>query len=49
MKQYLDRAREKYARVGRSVPSRFALLARAIEDGLIRPEDVGDYRSAAAT
>ena len=48
VKQYLDRARIKYAKAGRAVPSRFALLARAIEDGLIRPEDVGDYRSAAA-
>ena len=48
VKQYLDRARVKYARAGRPVPSRFALLARAIEDGLVRPEDIGDYRSAAA-
>jgi two-component system, NarL family, nitrate/nitrite response regulator NarL len=48
VKQYIDRARVKYARAGRSVASRFALLARAIEDGLIRPEDVGGYRSTAA-
>jgi DNA-binding NarL/FixJ family response regulator len=47
VKQYIDRARVKYARVGRPVPSRFALLARAIEDGLIRPEEVGDYHSNA--
>jgi two-component system nitrate/nitrite response regulator NarL len=48
VKQYIDRARVKYARVGRPVPSRFALLARAIEDGLIRPEEVGDYHSSAS-
>ena len=48
VKQYIDRARVKYARAGRSVASRFALLARAIEDGLIRPEDVGGYRSTAS-
>jgi DNA-binding NarL/FixJ family response regulator len=48
VKQYIDRARVKYARVGRPVPSRFALLARAIEDGLIRPEEVGDYSTNAA-
>jgi two-component system, NarL family, nitrate/nitrite response regulator NarL len=48
VKQYIDRARVKYARAGRSVASRFALLARAIEDGLIRPEDVGGYRSSAS-
>jgi DNA-binding CsgD family transcriptional regulator len=48
VKQYIDRARVKYARVGRPVPSRFALLARAIEDGLIRPEEVGDYNSSAS-
>ena len=48
VKQYIDRARVKYARAGRQVASRFALLARAIEDGLIRPEDVGGYRSSAS-
>jgi hypothetical protein len=30
------------------VQTQFALLARAIEDGLIRPEDIQEYRSAAA-
>jgi DNA-binding NarL/FixJ family response regulator len=48
VKQYLDRARVKYAKHGRPVPSKFALLARAIEDGLIRPEEIGEYESAAA-
>ena len=42
------RARLKYAAAGRPAPTQSALLARAIEDGLIRPEDVRNYRSAAA-
>jgi two-component system nitrate/nitrite response regulator NarL len=41
VQQYVDRARVKYARVGRPGPTKAALLARAIEDGLIRPEEVG--------
>jgi hypothetical protein len=41
-------ARVKYAKVGRSAPTKAALLARAIEDGLIRPEEVGEYRSYGA-
>ncbi len=48
VKQYIDRARVKYARAGRQAPTTFALLARAIEDGLIRPAEIGDYRSHAA-
>lgn len=38
--QYISRARVKYAAVGRPAPNKAAMLARAIEDGLIRPEDV---------
>ncbi|HEY3008858.1 MAG TPA: response regulator transcription factor [Micromonosporaceae bacterium] len=45
--QYINRARLKYARAGRPGPTKAALLARAIEDGLLRPEDVGGYRSFA--
>jgi len=48
VRQYIQRARLKYAAAGRPAPTQSALLARAIEDGLIRPEDVRNYRSAAA-
>lgn len=48
VKQYIDRARVKYVRAGRRAPTTFALLARAIEDGLIEPGEVGEYRSFAA-
>jgi two-component system nitrate/nitrite response regulator NarL len=44
VKQYVDRARIKYAKVGRPAASKAALLARAIEDGLVRPEEIGEYR-----
>lgn len=46
--QYINRARLKYLRAGRPGPTKAALLARAIEDGLIRPDEVSDYRSRAA-
>lgn len=49
VKQYVARARIKYARVGRPAATKAALLARAIEDGLVRAEEIGDYRSRAAT
>lgn len=49
VKQYIARARVKYARVGRPAATKAALLARAIEDGIIRAEDIRDYRSRAAT
>lgn len=49
VKQYIARARVKYARVGRPAATKTALLARAIEDGLIRAEEIQDYRSHAAT
>lgn len=45
VKQYVERARAKYAAAGRPCRSNFALLARCIEDGLVRPEDIDDYRS----
>jgi two-component system nitrate/nitrite response regulator NarL len=38
--QYINRARIKYAAAGRPAPNKAAMVARAIEDGLIRPEDV---------
>ncbi|MFD7154251.1 response regulator [Kribbella sp. NPDC059898] len=42
VKQYIDRARVKYGQVGRHAASKAALLARAIEDGLIRADDIED-------
>jgi len=47
-RQYIERARVKYTHVGRPATFQFALLARAIEDGLVRPEDVTGYRSTAS-
>ncbi|MFI7429785.1 response regulator transcription factor [Micromonospora sp. NPDC049836] len=49
VKQYVDRARIKYTRAGRPAATKAALLARAIEDGLVRPEEIGIYRSHAQT
>jgi two-component system nitrate/nitrite response regulator NarL len=49
VREYIQRARLKYSAQGRAVQTQFALLARAIEDGLIRPEDIREYRSAAST
>lgn len=48
VRQYIDRARVKYAAAGRPAPTKAALLAKAIEDGLITPADVRDYTSYAA-
>ncbi|WP_018686020.1 response regulator [Actinokineospora enzanensis] len=48
VRQYIDRARVKYAKLGRPAPTKTALLARAIEDGLIRADEIGEYRSHAA-
>ncbi|MDF5755997.1 response regulator transcription factor [Spongiactinospora sp. TRM90649] len=48
VRQYIDRARVKYAKIGRPAPTKAALLARAIQDGLISPDEVGEYRSFAA-
>jgi len=38
--QYISRARIKYAAVGRHASNKAAMVARAIEDGLVRPEEV---------
>ncbi|GLZ36572.1 DNA-binding response regulator [Actinokineospora sp. NBRC 105648] len=48
VRQYIDRARVKYAKLGRPAPTKTALLARAIEDGLIRADEIHEYRSHAA-
>lgn len=37
---YVDRVRIKYANTGRSAPTKATLLARAIEDGLIRADEL---------
>ena len=47
VRQYISRARAKYAATGRTAPSKDALLARAIEDGVIKPADVMPYQSFA--
>jgi DNA-binding NarL/FixJ family response regulator len=44
VKTYIERARAKFAASGRPCRSNFALLARCVEDGLIRPEEIDDYR-----
>jgi two-component system, NarL family, nitrate/nitrite response regulator NarL len=43
VKTYIERARAKFAALGRPCKSNFALLARCVEDGLIRPEEIDDY------
>jgi two-component system, NarL family, nitrate/nitrite response regulator NarL len=48
VRQYVARARIKYANAGRPAPTRTQLLARAIEDGLIRAEEVTQYTSRAS-
>jgi two-component system, NarL family, nitrate/nitrite response regulator NarL len=47
VRQYINRARMKYAAAGRPAPSKDALLARAIEDQLITPGEVAMYTSRA--
>lgn len=47
VRQYINRARTKYAAVGRSAPSKDALLARAIEDKIITPGEISQYTSRA--
>ncbi len=49
VRQYISRARAKYAATGRTAPSKDALLARAIEDGVIKPGDILPYQSFART
>jgi DNA-binding NarL/FixJ family response regulator len=41
---YIRRARLKYAQVGRSAPTKADLLARAIEDGLVRADEISPYQ-----
>jgi len=47
VRQYINRARAKYAATGRTAPSKDALLARAIEDGVIKPGEIMPYESFA--
>jgi len=47
VRQYISRARAKYAATGRTAPSKDALLARAIEDGVIKPGEIVPYQSYA--
>jgi two-component system, NarL family, nitrate/nitrite response regulator NarL len=47
VRQYISRARAKYAATGRGAASKDALLARAIEDGVITPGEVMPYQSFA--
>jgi DNA-binding NarL/FixJ family response regulator len=47
VRQYISRARAKYAATGRSAASKDALLARAIEDGVIKPGEIMTYESFA--
>ena len=47
VRQYINRARAKYAATGRTAPSKDALLARAIEDGVIKPGEITPYESFA--
>jgi two-component system, NarL family, nitrate/nitrite response regulator NarL len=47
VRQYISRARAKYAATGRTAPSKDALLARAIEDGVIKPGEIAPYKSFA--
>ncbi len=48
VKQYIERARVKYASTGRAAPTKTTLLARAIQDGLITADDIIEYQSLAA-
>ncbi|NUP67259.1 MAG: response regulator transcription factor [Nonomuraea sp.] len=47
VRQYIDRARVKYAAAGRPAPTKEKLLICAIQDGLISPDEVGVYTSHA--
>ncbi|GAA2534278.1 DNA-binding response regulator [Mycolicibacterium diernhoferi] len=40
VRTHLQRARAKYSLVGRPAPTKSALLARAIEDGILGPDDL---------
>ncbi len=45
VRQYISRARAKYAATGRSAASKEALLARAIEDGVIKSDEIMSHKS----
>jgi two-component system, NarL family, nitrate/nitrite response regulator NarL len=47
VRQYIARARVKYANAGRPAPTKELLLARAIEDGIITPAEATLYTSRA--
>ena len=47
VRQYISRARAKYAATGRAAASKDALLARAIEDGVLKPGEITSYESFA--
>jgi len=47
VRQYISRARAKYAATGRTAASKDALLARAIEDGVLKPGEAVQYTSFA--
>jgi len=49
VRQYISRARAKYAATGRAASSKDALLVRAIEDGVITPGEIVPYQSFART
>jgi two-component system, NarL family, nitrate/nitrite response regulator NarL len=49
VRQYISRARAKYAASGRAAPSKDALLARAVEDGVIKLSEIMPYQSFART
>jgi len=48
VRQYISRARAKYAATGRTAASKDALLARAIEDGVLKPGEIVQYKSFAS-
>ncbi len=47
VRQYISRVRAKYAATGRLAASKDALLARAIEDGVLKPSEIVQYSSFA--
>jgi two-component system nitrate/nitrite response regulator NarL len=49
VREYIDRARAKFAAAGRPSKSTLTLLARCVELGLITTADVDEYRSRAAS
>ena len=47
VRQYISRARAKYAASGRTASSKDALLARAVEDGVVKLSEIMPYQSFA--